>query len=70
MVTFTHLSLIGSLLNCIVEGEDIPYDLERRASLAGINIEDLKLIWEDVDAKTSEENGGITGQSGTAYGYG
>lgn len=57
------------LMKCINDGIEIPYTLERAATNAGINIEQVKEILRDVNQKDREANY-INSESGPSYKYG
>ena len=58
-----------ALMKCLNNGWEIPYALERAATNAGINIEHLREVIEDVNQKDREANY-INSESRPSYKYG
>lgn len=56
--------VIWNLMKLIEDGEEIPYPLERRASILKINIERLKEVMKDVDEKAAELADSESGETG------
>lgn len=55
---------LREVLDCLEGGKKIPFALERAASHYGININQVREVLEDMNAKTSEQaESWITGES-------